>query len=108
MDPDQLRQILREELKPVIQTQKEQGKVLAEHGKMLAEHGKILGEHGKIFGEHGEKLDSLTIEIAHIHKLADATYDLVQATYENNKREVDEIKDYLHIPKQPYFGENEN
>ena len=93
MDPDQLRQILKEELKPVIETQKE--------------HSRKLDEHSKNFDKQDEKLDSLTTELAYVHKKVDVAHDLVQALYENNKREIDEIKDYVGWPKQPYFGETD-
>lgn len=77
MDPNDLRKIIKEELKPIIETQK----------------------------EHSEKLDSLTEELHHVHQLAVATVDIVTACYEKNKAEIDEIKDHLHLPKKPYFGE---
>ena len=91
MDPKQLRKIIKEELKPIIKTQKE--------------HTKILGNHTKALGEHGDKLDAITAELHQVHKLADTTLDVVKGRYEKNKREIDEIKDHLGLQKESYFGE---
>lgn len=106
MDPDQLRQILKEELKPIIDTQKDQGKVLSEHSQILAKQGKVQEQQGKILQEQGEKLDALTVEVHQVHQLANVTVDVVVARYEKNKREIDEIKDHLSLTKEPYFGES--
>ncbi len=77
MDPKQLREIIKEELEPVKKTQL----------------------------EHSDKIDAIIVELHQVHKLADATVDLVKGTYEKNKREIDEIKDHLNLSKEPYFGE---
>lgn len=119
MDPKLLRKIIREELEPVKKTQEKHTQTLGEHSKVLAEHTNTLGEHTRILGEHtktlgentkilGEhtgKIDSITVELHHVHQLASTTLDVVKGRYENNKREIDEIKDHLHLPKEPFFGE---
>ena len=84
MDPNQLRKIIKEELVPVINTQQ---------------------DHSKILSEHTEKIDALTEELHTVHQLADTTVDIVKGRYEKNKREIDEIKDHLNLPKEPYFGD---
>jgi hypothetical protein len=98
MDPKQLREILKEELAPIIETQQQ-------HTKILGEHSQLLGEHSQLLNEHSDKLDSLTAELHQVHTLANATLDIVSARYEKNKREIDEIKDHLGMTKEPYFGE---
>lgn len=132
MNPDEIRKILKEELQPLIKTQAEFGKTQGEmlktqtefgktQGEMLKTQGEMLKTQGEMlktqdeFGktqkniletltEHGEKLDALTEEMHHVHQLADVTVDVVTARYEKNKGEIDEIKDHLHLPKKPYFG----
>jgi hypothetical protein len=79
MDPKQFRQIIKEELEPVIKTQQ----------------------------EHTEKIDSLTVELHQVHQLADATLDEVRGRYNKNKKEIDEIKDHLKLPKEPFFGDQQ-
>ena len=127
MGPDELRQILKEELKPVIETQKEQAQTLAEHGKILEDHSGKLDSLSQKQDEQGNKLDfvsqkqdkqakrldSLSVksddiigELHQVHKLTDGTFEVVAARYEKNKREIDEIKDHLGLPKEPYFGES--
>lgn len=78
MDPKQLRKIIKEELEPVIKTQE----------------------------EHSQKIDAITVELHQVHKLADATLDVVKGRYEKNKREIDEVKDHLGLEKEPYYGES--
>lgn len=91
MNPEELRKILKEELTPVIETQKE--------------HSKILQEQSSLLQEQGEMLNAVVVELHQVHKLADATLDIVGAKYESTKREIDEIKDHLNLPKNPFFGE---
>ncbi|MBI2593776.1 hypothetical protein HYW44_04000 [Candidatus Daviesbacteria bacterium] len=91
MTPKQFKEILKEELQPIIE--------------VLGEHSKVLGEHSKLLGTHGQKIDALVAEMHEVHKLADTTVDIVKARYEKNKREIDEIKDHLGLPKEPFFAE---
>lgn len=84
MDPKQLRKIIKEELRPIIETQK---------------------QHSKTLNEHSEKLDAISGELYQVHQLADTTLDVVKGRYEKNKREINEVKDHLGLPKEPYFGE---
>lgn len=98
MTPDELRKILKEELDPIKVT-------LGEHSKILGEHSdKIDSLTGEV-SSHSDKLDALAGELSEVHILADATLDIVKARYEKNKQEIDEIKDHLKLPKEPYFGE---
>lgn len=90
MTPKQFRELLQEELKPVL--------------KILGEHSQILGEHSQDLKTHGAKIDALVAEMHQVHKLAETTVDIVKARYEKNKKEIDEIKDHLGLSKQPYFG----
>ncbi len=99
MDPNQLRKIIKEELEPIIET-------LNGHTKTLESHSKILEGHSTILESHSEKLDSLTEELHHVHKLADATLDIVKGRYEKNKKKIDEIKTHLNMPINPPFGES--
>lgn len=91
MDPKLLREIIREELAPIKKTQ--------------LEHSNLLQEHTNFLQEHSEKLDAITAELHDVHQLADTTLDIVKGRYEKNKKEIDEIKDHLDLPKEPYFGE---
>lgn len=84
MTPKQLREILKEELKPIIV---------------------ILGKHSKILEKHTRQIEDIIAELHEVHKLAGMTSDIVMARYEKNKREIDEIKDHLGLPKEPYFAE---
>jgi chromosome segregation ATPase len=104
MNPDEIRKILKEELQPLIKTQAEFGKTQGEMIKTQAEFGKTQKNILETLTEHGEKLDALTEELHHVRQLADVTVDVVTARYEKNKGEIDEIKDHLHLPKKPYFG----
>ncbi len=97
MNPNDLRKILKEELQPLINSQDELQK--SQDGIL-----KTLTKHSKKLDQHSEKLDSITAELGHVHQLADVTLDVVTARYESNKREIDEIKDHLNLPKKPYFG----
>lgn len=83
MDPKQLRDIIKEELEPIKKTQQ---------------------NHSEKLENHSGKLDAVTAELHQVHQLADATLDVVKGRYEKNKREINEIKEHLNLPKEPYFG----
>ena len=51
--------------------------------------------------EHSDKLDSLLGDMIDVQAPTKATFDLVKATYENNRREIDEIKEHLDLPINP-------
>lgn len=95
MDPKQLRKIIKEELEPVKKAFKEE----------LEPVKKELESVKKTQKEHTEKIDALTEEMFTVHQLASTTLDVVKGRYEKNKREIDEIKDHLNLPKEPYFGD---
>lgn len=59
MTPKQLREILKEELKPII--------------VILGEHSKILGEHSKILEKHTRQIEDIIAELHQVHKLASMT-----------------------------------
>lgn len=105
MDPQQLRKIIREELEPVKKTQQEHSRILKGHSKLLASHSKDLGNIKKDLSDVKEDVDTIKAELHQVHQLADVTLDVVKGRYEKNKREIDEIKDHLGLPKEPYFGD---
>lgn len=100
MTPKQFIEILKEELRPIIE---------ATVRPMLKEALKPIIEtqekHSTLLERHSRQLEDIIVELHDVHKLARATSDVVMARYEKNKREIDEIKDHLGLPKQPYFGE---
>ncbi len=111
MTPKQFKDLLKAELKPILEIVQEDSRILKEHSGILKEHSGILKEHSGILKEHSgilkehtKKIDALMSELYEVHKLAEATADIVKARYEKNKREIDEIKDHLDLPKKPYFG----
>lgn len=53
---------------------------------------------------HSRKIDALVADMHVVRKLAETTVDIVKARYEKNKREIDEVKDRLGLPKEPYFA----
>lgn len=55
----------------------------------------------KILDEHSDKLDALLGDMIDVQASTKATYDLVKATHENNRREIDEIKEHLGLPINP-------
>jgi len=93
MNPNQLRELLKEELAPIIKTQQK--------------HTRKLEESFEKLEANSQKLDTLTAEINQVHKLADATVDIVKGRYEKNKREINEIKDHLKLSKEPYYGSHD-
>lgn len=82
--------MLKEALKPIIETQEK--------------HSTLLENHSTLLEKHSRQLEDIIVELHDVHKLARATSDVVMARYEKNKREIDEIKDHLGLPKEPYFG----
>ena len=108
MTPKQLVEILKREMKPIIEETvrpmlEETVRPMIEETMrpMLDQALKPIIETQQI---HTRKIDALTADMHKVQKLAETTVDIVKARYENNKREIDEIKDHLEMPKQPYFG----
>jgi len=101
----QFREILKEELKPILTVLGEHSKILDQHTKILDQHTKILDQHSKILEKHTRQIEDIIVELHEVHRLATATSDIVKARYEKNKREIDEIKDHLGLRKEPYFAE---
>ena len=54
MDPKQFRDILKDELEPIKQTQ--------------VEHTKLLEKHSELLQEHTAKIDAITVELHHVHQ----------------------------------------
>lgn len=84
MTPKQFRKILKEELEPIVL---------------------VLADHSKLLEKHSRQIEDIIAELHEVHKLASMTSDIFKARYEKNKREIDEIKDHLGLPKEPYFAE---
>lgn len=105
MDPKQLRKIIKEELEPVKEEIASVKKDLGSVKDDVSNVKKNLVSVIKTQKEHTEKIDALTEEMFTVHQLASTTLDVVKGRYEKNKREIDEIKDHLNLPKEPYFGD---
>ncbi len=54
-----LRLMIREELKPIIDTQNHHTKLLGEHTKLLSHHTKLLGEHSALLSQHTKLLQDI-------------------------------------------------
>jgi len=93
MTSKQIIDILRKELKPIIE--ETVTPIIEEQLKPVHETLEV----------HGRKIDALTADMHVVRKLAETSVDIVKARYEKNKREIDEIKNHLHLPKEPYFAE---
>lgn len=101
MTPKQLIEILKTEMKPIIEEtvrpiiQQTMKPILDEALKPIIETQEV----------HTRKIDALTADMHKVQKLAETTVDIVKARYEKNKREIDEIKDHLGLHKEPYFAD---
>ena len=101
---DDLKTILttiQNDVKDIKTTQAKHTEILDNHTKKLDEHSKLLINHSKLLNEHSDKLDSLLGDMIDVQAAAKATFDLVKATHENNRREIDEIKGHLDLPINP-------
>lgn len=78
MDPKRFREIIKEELRPLIKTQEEQSQILQGHTQILQEHSQILNKHSQILEEHTDKIDSIIGELHQVHQLADTILDVVK------------------------------
>lgn len=110
---DKFRGIIREEidtaletaLKPIKQTLDEHSAKLDEHGKKLDEHGQKLNELGSTQDEHTGKIDALIAEVSDMHQDIGGLRDQTKLYYENNKRDISEIRQKLGMAKSPSLTE---
>jgi AmiR/NasT family two-component response regulator len=100
MTPKQFKEILKAELQPIIEATVKP--ILEEALKPIIQ---TQQKHSNLLEKYSRQLEDIIVELNEVHKLAEATSDVVMARYEKNKREIDEIKDHLGLPKLPYFGE---
>lgn len=88
MDPKQFRQIIKEEITTVVQTELEPIK-------------KTLGEHTKRLDRLEDKVDAARGDIEHLHLDVKGIRDKEGLFHARNKREIDEIKTHLEMPLMP-------
>ncbi len=92
-------------LKPIKQTLEVHGKKLDEHSQKLDEHGQKLDELGSTQNEHTGKIDALIAEVSVMHQEIGGLRDQTKLYYENNKRNINQIRQKLGMPKSPSLTE---
>lgn len=85
MDSKQLRQIIKEEVTDIVQTQLEPVK-------------KDLGIVKKDVEELREDVDALRGDVANLQDQTKGVWDKIDLGHKRNKREIDEIKTHLDLP----------
>ncbi len=80
MDPQQFRQIIKEELEPIKET---------------------LDKHTGRLDSLENKVDALSGDIEQLHMDVKGIRDQVGMRHDRNKREIDEVKTHLGMPLMP-------
>lgn len=88
MGPKQFRQIIKEEVTGIVQTE-------------LKPIKKTLGEHTKRLDRLEDKVDAARGDIEQLHMDVKGIRDKEGLFHSRNKREIDEIKTHIGLPLMP-------
>jgi hypothetical protein len=58
----------------------------------------VLAQHSEILNEHSVKIDILILDVEQMKLDIGGLRDQVGLGHDRNKREIDQIKTYLHLP----------
>lgn len=96
-DLKKIRGLIKEEIQPIHEQLKELGPIK----EQLKELGPIKDQlNNPETGLKGlsVKIDNITTELSHVHKLAEATYDLAKLEPQKRRQEINEIREHVGLP----------